>query len=148
MSGLDPNGGGPLVSPGGGGGGGGAGPVRREVTLATHTTIPSGEGGPWYRLGGWRFDPTEWPAGVALSLRAEGSVSVDGDVGQIRLVRASDSSVIVTPLNFSTVVDGSASGAFSEVPATTTLYVLQGRFDVATAGRLFELLNARVIVVG
>lgn len=130
---------------GGGGGGGGSG---GGITLATHTTIPSGEGGPWYRLGSWRFNPAEWPAGVALSLRAEGSVSVDGDVGQIRLVRASDSSVIVTPLNFSTVVDGSASGAFSEVPATTTLYVLQGRFDVATAGRLFELLNARVIVVG
>lgn len=125
-----------------------AGEGRRvEVGLGSSATLPGGESGVWYRVGGWYFDPADWHAGVALALRVEGTVSTAAVVGKVRLVRAQDGAPVSAALPFWTTAPHSNETPIP-TPLSPTAYVLQASCDAPDPGAAFSLLNARVIVTG
>lgn len=103
-----------------------------EISVAGMVTIP-GDGGAWHTIGSWRFDPAQWPSGVTLSLRAEGSVGpTEALAGQLRLVRASDGTVDLDGIQWTGLEVTSETDVW-EAPLTATVYLVQARHDASAA---------------
>lgn len=117
--------------------------ARGEVGLTGAHTIDSGEGGPWYTVGSWRYVASEWP-GCAFALRCEGLVTTDGLTGEVRLVRADNGAIAGSTIELDTVPPAHGSASLTLVDGAD--YLLQQRFNVVPPGESFTLLGARLCI--
>ena len=104
----------------------GGGPVRREVTLATHEVVDGSEGAVWKTVGSRRIDPATYPSST-WAFVAEGIAA--GTTGKVRLYDATaDANVAELTMSATGPTDaGAMQSAAVAIPITTTQYLVQIR---------------------